>query len=213
MVALDSVQVERTLFLFNLKIQSIMKKLFFMMLLCAISVCVSAQNHLTFKGVPIEGSLTSFVAKLQAKGFTKISSNEERAMMKGDFSGDSRTILIYATKTTKQVYAVCVVLKESSSWSTLKSTYNEYKSSLATKYGEGDSYENFLSPYKEGDGYEMIALRAEKCLYATTFEIASGTIAIMIISANNGAVALYYTDKTNTKLSEKEQKDLISNDL
>jgi hypothetical protein len=190
-----------------------MKKLFIMMLLCAISICVSAQEHLTFKGIPIEGNLTTFVEKLKANGFKLTEMDGDGAIMEGYFSGDTRTILIYASKISKKVYQVIAILEKSNSWSTLKSTYDEFKSSLTTKYGNGVSYEYFSSPYEAGDGYEMSALRLDKCTYATSFNILCGKIRLMISSVGGGSVVVAYTDKVNEELSEKEEKSLISSDL
>ena len=33
---------------------------------------IMAQEHLSFKGIPIEGSMTAFCQKLKAKGFTQM---------------------------------------------------------------------------------------------------------------------------------------------
>ena len=184
-----------------------MKKLFFTMLLCVISISVSAQAHLTFKGVPIDGSLTSFVEKLKAKGFTSVVNNSDGATMKGNFGGKICKIRVGITKTSKKVYLVIVQVEESDSWRTLKSTYNEYKSLLTTKYGKGKSVECFFSPYEEGDGEEMNALRLRKCLYKTTFETSKGYVMLTIAHVEGGdEVMLCYFDKINRALFEREKK-------
>lgn len=51
---------------------------------CIIRICLIAltsyaqggSEHLTFKGIPIEGSMTEFYQKLKAKGFTSIGSEQ-----------------------------------------------------------------------------------------------------------------------------------------
>ena len=191
-----------------------MKKLFFTMLLCVISISVSAQEHLTFKGIPIDGSLTSFVEKLKVNGFKQDYVGSDSAIMKGDFGGNVCVIAIYATKISKKVHSIGVVVKESNSWYTLKSTYEEYKSSLTLKYGKGDSVEYFLSPYEAGDGYEMSALRRDKCIYRTKFETLKGDIMLAICDIEGGGnVILCYSDKANSELSKAEEKSLIGSDL
>lgn len=190
-----------------------MKKLFFAILLCVISISVSAQEHLTFKGIPIDGNLNSFVEKLKAKGFSQIVVNSDGAMMEGEFGGNICKTGIYVTRTSKKVHTVIVQVAESNSWFTLESTYNEYKSSLATKYGKGVSIEMFSSPYEEGDGYEMSALRLSKCHYSTRFKTSKGEIFLYISDTNGGSVLLSYSDKANEALSEAEEKSLISSDL
>ena len=50
-----------------------MKHLFFTVLFSVlVSVCSAQTNHMKFKGVPMEGTLNSFVQKLKDKGFTYI---------------------------------------------------------------------------------------------------------------------------------------------
>ncbi len=66
-----------------------MKKIFFFFLFAVISYTVFAQSaseHLTFKGVPINGTLNEFVSKLKQKGLAHIGTEEGIAMLKGDFA-------------------------------------------------------------------------------------------------------------------------------
>ena len=46
--------------------------------LCSFAICGFAQEHLSFKGIPIEGSMTAFCQKLKAKGFITISGRINR---------------------------------------------------------------------------------------------------------------------------------------
>ena len=65
---------------------AIMKKvlLSFVVFLLTIVSCM-AQKHLTFKGIPIEGSMSSFCQKLVAKGFAKVQGSDKTTMFTGDF--------------------------------------------------------------------------------------------------------------------------------
>ena len=47
-----------------------MKQLILSLLLAVCTVCNAQTNHMKFKGIPIEGTLDSFVQKLKSKGFT-----------------------------------------------------------------------------------------------------------------------------------------------
>lgn len=190
-----------------------MRKFLVLLLACLLSTTVYAQEHLTFKGIPIDGNLNSFVSKLKAQGWNGVEVNEENAILEGIFGGESCKLLLYSTKSTKTVYQAVVILNNDSSWSSLKTTYNEYKALLKSKYGKGTSYEFFTSPYEEGDGYEMSALRNDKCTYATTHDVPNGTITLFIVSAYNGSVALYYVDKLNEALAEQEKSSQQINDL
>ena len=102
-----------------------MKKLFIMMLLCAMSVCATAQEHMSFKGIPMDCDLITFVSKLEAKGFTnQRNTSETSAWIKGNFAGiDDCEILILSTSTSKLVWKVVVYFPEQISWYSLKREY------------------------------------------------------------------------------------------
>ena len=46
-------------------------------------------NHLTFMGIPITGTLESFAQKMEAKGFKKKYSNKRIIGLEGEFAGYS----------------------------------------------------------------------------------------------------------------------------
>ena len=78
-----------------------MKKLivsFAFVLIALTSYAQSSSEHLTFKGIPIEGSMTEFCQKLKAKGFTSIGSENNLALFMGDFTGRNATIGVTATR-------------------------------------------------------------------------------------------------------------------
>ncbi len=182
-------------------------------MLCAIFMNVSAQEHLTFKGVPINGHITTFVNKLKGLGFEEITVSDNIAVVKGEFGEQDCQIGVYASKKSKTVHMVAVILNETSSWYSLKSTYTEYKKLLMLKYGNGKSFEYFSDPYYEGDGYELSAVRNEKCTYMTVFDTPNGDISIKIIDAGNPCTVLGYVDEINHDIAEKEKNAMISGDL
>jgi len=49
-----------------------MKKFIATLTVLFIAINIMAQEHLTFKGIPIEVSMTEFCQKLKTKGFTSI---------------------------------------------------------------------------------------------------------------------------------------------
>lgn len=190
-----------------------MKRFFLLMLCCIFSFSVYAQEHQTFMGIPIDGSLTSFASQLEAKGFEKLSVGDSSVTLEGQFSGSKRVVIVYCTPITKIVYQVAVVLRESTSWSSLKSTYRDFKSILITKYGQPTGKEEFITPYYEGDGYEMTALRNGKCNYTQIFYTENGSIMLWISSVLDGSVLINYYDKLNDDLCDAEESSLKYNDL
>jgi hypothetical protein len=191
-----------------------MKKFLMFLFVCLLSITAYAQKeHLTFKGIPIDGKLTAFVNKLQDKGFKVNLSTSNFAQMEGEFSGKICEIYIQASLISNTTYQVHVLLEESDNWFEIRTTYNEYKKLLTSKYGAGNSKEDFMNPYYEGDGYEMTAIRKDKCRFFTMYELPNGKIALGIASIKDGSVLLIYSDKMNEELAEQEKVNQRKSDL
>lgn len=69
-----------------------MKKIILTLTLVLAAINLLAQEHLSFKGIPIEGSMTDFCQKLKAKGFTSIGSENNITLFSGDFTGRDATV-------------------------------------------------------------------------------------------------------------------------
>ncbi len=196
-----------------------MKTKILVLIFSIISMFTFAQEHMSFKGVPIDGSLTDFVANLRQQGYkvTYTTDDGDACVMTGEFAGFTDCeLFILSTEKSHTVWKVVVFLPEQTSWYSLKSRYNEYKNSLITKYGEPTSNYNFFSsPYYEGDGYEFQALRNEKCHYVSYFNNDLGSISVEIKSKNynSGQVYIGYEDKTNSNLRKADQQNDMMNDL
>ena len=64
-----------------------MKKLLISLFVILYTTIGQAQEHLTFKGVPIDGTLDTYVANMKKAGFTFIGENDGIALLRGDFAG------------------------------------------------------------------------------------------------------------------------------
>ena len=71
-----------------------MKKLLITLAMLFAVINIMAQEHLSFKGIPIEGSMTSFCQKLKAKGFTSIGRDNNITLFTGDFTGCKATSVL-----------------------------------------------------------------------------------------------------------------------
>lgn len=190
-----------------------MKKLLFLILAFCSSVAAMAQNgHLEFKGVPIDGNIDNFVSELKKQGFEELHRLDAGAIMKGNFTGKDANIYILPSAKTKTVWKVSAQFGEDESWQDLKSYYFEYVKLYASKYGEpSNHFEFFSSPYYEGDGYELQALRKDKCNYLTAFELSNGVITISITT--QGKVSLSYEDSKNAEIMKQEKKSNALDDI
>lgn len=170
-------------------------------------------GRMTFKGLSLSGSLDSFVDKLVSQGYVLKTSQSDGALLKGSFASESDcTIVVMTTKRTHSVYGVGVSFEEKTSWSSLKSQYREYKAMLSSKYGDPSKHiERFYSPYYEGDGYELQALRLDKCTYTSLYEVSNGTI--MLSMTDDGGLIIYYVDKKGSDLNDRETRQNAMSDL
>ena len=188
-----------------------MKKLLFLFVML-MPVALIAQNHMEFRGVPINGHRDSFVSEMKKLGYSEVYRNETGIAMKGQFTNKDADIIILASAKTKTVWKVAAQIDEDASWSKLKSDYFYYVELYTSKYGQpSDHFEFFSSPYYEGDGYELQALRKDKCTYSTFFTTNSGTIMVKI--TNSGRLSLEYEDKINSNQDSKEKERSVLDDI
>lgn len=139
-----------------------MKKLIMLWLFAIISIVGLAQNtteHLNYMGIPINGTITQFQAKLQAKGCSldKLTSNSLGVgcrAFKGHFIGNKVTIFVYYDENTKIVYRVKSVIANVSE-SIADQKYEQIKNMLLQKYGM--TYSN----YGEQTGKESFSVLVE----------------------------------------------------
>ena len=182
--------------------------------LFCITTVQSQSQHMLFKNIPIDGALDSFVRKMEREGFTTTYSYQDGTVvvMKGPFIGQICEIYIIATNNTKTVWKVVAQLPQKKSWNTLKTDYFKLKELYTTKYGQpSDSFEFFSKPYYEGDGYELQALRKDKCNFVTFFTFQEGGITVKI--GTDGNINLAYEDFINSEIDTKEKEDIITEDI
>lgn len=171
-----------------------MKKILITLLLGLLSLNLDAQ-HMKFNGVEMTGSLSSFVAKLKAKGwrdcYNESAANNPRitALEKSNWAGLNDVMIgVYATPKTKTTYLVIVnyICSQDEFYYCLENL----KSSLTSVYGEPDVVDGDYVFYVDNN-YELIGyIRLE-----TKME--------------DGCLRCTYSDKKGFSLNEKEkQSDL-----
>ena len=182
-----------------------MKRISLVIITILASLSVFAQTksqHLTFKGVPIDGSLNQFVANMKAKGFVGSVDKDGIASLKGDFAGYKGCYVIVSTLNNKDlVSTIGVVFPECKTWSDLEGNYNKLKGMLTTKYGEpAKVIEEFQKDWFTGDdNSKMYELKMDRCNYQSLFRTEKGEIVLKLIHDNVGYchVLLGYYDKIN----------------
>lgn len=192
-------------------------------ILLTLAVCISTYSyaqHLSVKGIEINGSPATFVAKLKQKGFTVVPdiASDGQTALKGSFAGykDSYIIIEHSNG---NVSRAMVFLEAAPQWVNAKDMYKNLKSSYQEKYKvTPKSEEYFDNPDEETTGSAHIALENQRAKYESTFKVDNGKIIIDIAHVNvlqgnllwggvglNGTyiIRIDYIDNTNYELQRK----------
>ena len=190
--------------LLNHKYVRLMKKIYLAILAIMLSVTAFAQTsgeHLTFKGVPIDGTLSQFVTNMKAAGFKSEGIKEGTAILSGDFAGYKGCYVIVSTLKDKDlVSTIGVVFPEQFTWSALEGSYLKLKEMLTTKYGKPDKdVKEFQNLTPSDDFYRLHALKMDCCNYQALFSTEKGDILLRLMHDDylKCHVLLAYYDKMN----------------
>lgn len=184
-----------------------MKRILLTIVITCCSLISWAQSeHLTFKGVPIDGSLTEFVAKMKTAGFDHLGTQDGMAMLQGDFAGYKNCMVgVYTIKPINVVSMIGVLFNARDTWSDLESDYDFFKSMLTEKYGEpAIVVEEFERPQRDNND-KIHELRMDRCTWASAFHTEKGSIELSMEYNNYECrVILRYRDKINTERVKKQ---------
>ncbi len=120
-----------------------------MLLAFAIAVYAQQEKEVTrFLGIPVDGSKTEMIKKLQAKGFQK----SEIGDLEGEFNG--KDVYIFVKTNNNKVYRIVVMDKNQIDETNIKIRFNKLCSQFANnpKY---ISLQDFTIPESEDISYEM----------------------------------------------------------
>ena len=139
-----------------------MKKILTLILFLAITAAAFSQSvsHMKFMGIPINGTITQFQAKLTAKGCTydkrtsSYISSGTRAF-KGNMVGNKATIFVYYNTKTKIVYRVKAVINRLTD-DIANQKLQQIKGLLSIKYDvvntQSDDYGEAVTFMPDADG-------------------------------------------------------------
>ena len=192
-----------------------MKKLivlFAFVLIALTSYAQSSSEHLTFKGVPIDGTLSEYVAKMKSAGFKYLGEQDGTAILQGDFAGfKGCTIGVATLKSTNKVNTIGVIFPEQDDWAGLENSYEHLKSMLTEKYGEPsecvEKFQGYANPRTDND--KLHKLKMDECTWYTTYSTPKGDIQLSIDnqSVMSCFVMLRYFDRINTDAVRAQAMD------
>jgi hypothetical protein len=193
-----------------------MKKTLIILILALTTTIALAQtnsaDHLSFKGVPIDGTLNEFVAKMKQSGFTLLGTENGVVTLNGDFASYKGCIIGVATTKGKDLVSkITVIFPALKSWSSLASNYFNLKEMLTEKYGEpSESVEKFeiYGGEPEDDGTKFMYVQLDKCKYYSIFKTEKGNIELQIKGNHSSSfVILSYFDKINGDIVKQKAID------
>ncbi len=156
-----------------------------------------------FLGIKVDGKLNEVVTKFKQKGFKITSPHSNKPILKGKAGNLNVEIVIFSSPITKTVYKLTVYLPEQTTWAAIKSEYQDYLNTLTNKYGTPEStYDFFESPYKEGDGDEMLGVEMEKCHYSAFWK------SVSLFISQFKQIQISYDNEKNYVIKEKEESKL-----
>ncbi len=143
-----------------------MKKLILLAVVLLLGLSsVSAQQHLKFMGIPIDGNIEAFTAKLKAKGLTIDPNNKNNKDASRWFNGtffdyDAWFIVDYARK-TKNVYQVMAKICSGEERKTCENVKNQIADVIKSKY----IYRYEVSKSMNGDDIDVYYIYDEQSNY------------------------------------------------
>lgn len=171
------------------------------------------EEHLTFMGVPIKGTLNRFVKKMEDEGFRRPLYKDGWATMEGgSFAGlDGCDLSIYTTGKRGSVYAVCVKFANQNTWDTLYYNYAYLKIMLTKKYGQPTlCVEDMPTDRTLRDEEVFEGLKTGDVTFMASYEVPEGFITLCIESIEYRGynfVTLTYTDRTNSEPIRRSAQD------
>lgn len=158
-------------------------------------------KHLTFKGIPVDGTPEAFLLALKAKGFRVPQALPSgRFFATGEFAGEPDVLVLVSSKEFF-VWKVTVLFPSKPSWAFVKEQYERFKRSYAEKFGVEPSCDEKLSPrYKEGSGNEVWGFESGDSRWRSTFHFPEGTVTLSVGFDNHDSkmhLVIDYVDYLN----------------
>lgn len=186
-----------------------MKKILIAIVSLTFAITSFAQEHMTFKGIPMDGSIRSMMSKLSAQGFKDLGISEGSGMMEGVFSGQQAKILLYSNQKGMVTRIGVIYDKDGLAWSLIRGHYNKLIDGLTKKYGEPGIIEDFADGYEEGSGNELYGFLFDKNHLMARWDTPKGTICMKFVHTYSieESILLVYEDKINATTEDETSYD------
>ena len=192
-----------------------MKAIFITLSAILLSLNLSAQStenqHLLFKGIPIDGTMNEYVAKMKLNGFVVVATEPGATTLQGDFASYKKCQISVVTMQQKDLVSnIRVMFPAQRDWATLYENYSNVKEMLTQKYGAPtEVVEEFRNESNvRNDRFKFIYVSSGKCNYNTVFKTPSGEICLYLDHNEFKCfVGLSYLDKINGNIIKAKAID------
>jgi hypothetical protein len=158
-----------------------------------------------FDGIQISGDFNSTLEKFKSKGYIA----EDTSVYGAILNFKNMEVYLFKTPKTNKVYKAVVYLSEKNNWADLKSEFIEYTTLFNNRYGgKTQESEYFKSPYYDGSGDEIKAVKNEKCKYWSYWASVKGANYYIGISRYS-KIKIVYENNANLLLNSQEEPDLF----
>ena len=179
-----------------------MRKLLLAAAALFLALAASAQGHLSFEGMSLEGEYDTFTRIMRRNGFRFATRDHQEPFMRGKVLGEQADVTILVTPKTYQVYMLMVSYPQRTGWETLKNQYDSVKMKLFARYGAPEaSVEQFASPLAENN--PLAALEHDNATFVSNYRVPGGEIILTL--SKDARVQLYYMDAAGMELANAEQ--------
>ncbi|MBM3454795.1 MAG: hypothetical protein FJX80_06560 [Bacteroidetes bacterium] len=186
----------------------------FLAVIMSISTFAQTSEHMSFKGVPIDGTLNEYVAKMKQNGFQYLGTEDGTAILNGDFAGYKNChVGVTTLNKIDLVHKIGVIFPNQETWSRLFSNYSDLKQMLTEKYGNpNDEVElfdvkSFQLPLD--DNSKMHQVKMDRCNFYAVWKTDKGEIQLAIDHSGFTScfVKVGYFDKINSAIINEKAKD------
>ena len=163
---------------------------------------MAQEEHLSFKGVPINGTLKQYTAAMVKAGFKSEGTEDGLSILSGDFAGFKDCLVGVSTlKNCDVVNRISVLFPEKDTWSALLGDYEHLKDLLTTKYGEPSENTERFTGHVLSDNSKIYAVNDGEIEWYTIFSIELGDIELTLVGgrySSKARVRLTYWDAKNS---------------
>lgn len=163
---------------------------------------MAQEEHLSFKGVPINGTLKAYTAAMVKAGFKSEGTQDGLSLLSGDFAGFKGCIVGVSTlKNCDVVNRIAVLFPEKETWSALLGDYEHLKDLLTEKYGEPEQKVERFNDRMYSDDSKIYAVNNGELEWYSVFSTELGDIELTLVGGTIGykaRVRLSYWDAKNS---------------